>query len=235
VVYYREEYMGNDLNIGRFIYLVILFVFSMIILIISPNLIRILLGWDGLGLVSYCLVIYYQNVKSYNAGIITALSNRIGDVALLLAIAWILNYGSWNYVYYIEIISKDGVIIIVGGLVVLAAITKRAQIPFSSWLPAAMAAPTPVSALVHSSTLVTAGVYLLIRFNILLVDSWIGKGLFLIGGVTIMIAGIRANFEFDLKKNYCFVNSKTIGADNKNFGLGVSYLSFFPSFNSCSI
>lgn len=79
--------MGNDLNIGRFIYLVILFVFSMIILIISPNLIRILLGWDGLGLVSYCLVIYYQNVKSYNAGIITALSNRIGDVALLLAIA----------------------------------------------------------------------------------------------------------------------------------------------------
>ena len=62
-------------------------------LIISPNIIRILLGWDGLGLVSYCLVIYYQNVKSYNAGILTALSNRIGDVALLIVIAWILNFG----------------------------------------------------------------------------------------------------------------------------------------------
>lgn len=126
-------------------------------LIIRPNLIRILLGWDGLGLVSYCLVIYFQNVKSYNAGILTALSNRIGDVALLLAIAWILNYGSWNYIFYLDIIKNNIEIIIIGGLVILAAITKSAQIPFSSWLPAAIAAPTPVSALVHSSTLVTAG------------------------------------------------------------------------------
>lgn len=66
----------------------------MILLIISPNLIRILLGWDGLGLVSYCLVIYYQNIKSYNAGMITALSNRIGDVLILISIAWIINFGS---------------------------------------------------------------------------------------------------------------------------------------------
>jgi NADH-ubiquinone oxidoreductase chain 5 len=61
-----------------------------------------LLGWDGLGLVSYCLVIYYQNVKSYNAGIITALSNRIGDVSLLIAIAWIINFGSFNYFYIVD-------------------------------------------------------------------------------------------------------------------------------------
>jgi NADH-ubiquinone oxidoreductase chain 5 len=79
--------MGGDLSINRFIYLVVIFVFSIIILIIRPNLIRVLLGWDGLGLVSYCLVIYFQNIKSYNAGILTALSNRIGDVALLIAIA----------------------------------------------------------------------------------------------------------------------------------------------------
>lgn len=79
--------MGGDPNIDRFILLVLMFVLSMILLIISPNIISILLGWDGLGLVSYCLVIYYQNVKSYNAGILTALSNRIGDVAILLVIA----------------------------------------------------------------------------------------------------------------------------------------------------
>lgn len=72
----------------------LIFVLSMILLIISPNLIRILLGWDGLGLVSYCLVIYYQNIKSYNAGMITALSNRIGDVLILISIAWIINFGS---------------------------------------------------------------------------------------------------------------------------------------------
>lgn len=94
VIYYRKEYIAEDYNINRFIILVLIFVISIIILIISPNLISILLGWDGLGLVSYCLVIYFQNVKSYRAGILTALSNRIGDVAFLLAIAWILNYGS---------------------------------------------------------------------------------------------------------------------------------------------
>jgi NADH-ubiquinone oxidoreductase chain 5 len=87
VIYYRDSYMIGDYNLSRFIILVLIFVLSIMFLIISPNLIRILLGWDGLGLVSYCLVIYYQNVKSYNAGIITALSNRIGDVALLLSIA----------------------------------------------------------------------------------------------------------------------------------------------------
>jgi NADH-ubiquinone oxidoreductase chain 5 len=87
VIYYRKEYISEDSNINRFIILVLIFVLSIILLIIRPNLIRILLGWDGLGLVSYCLVIYFQNVKSYNAGILTALSNRIGDVALLLAIA----------------------------------------------------------------------------------------------------------------------------------------------------
>lgn len=87
VIYYSSDYMGGDVNIARFILLVLMFVLSMMLLIIRPNLISILLGWDGLGLVSYCLVIYYQNVKSYNAGIITALSNRVGDVALLIAIA----------------------------------------------------------------------------------------------------------------------------------------------------
>lgn len=93
VIYYRGEYIRGDLFINRFIILVMLFVLSMVFLIIRPNIIRILLGWDGLGLVSYCLVIYYQNSKSYRAGILTALSNRIGDVALLMAIAWILRMG----------------------------------------------------------------------------------------------------------------------------------------------
>jgi NADH-ubiquinone oxidoreductase chain 5 len=87
VILYREDYMHGDLNINRFILLVLIFVLSMMFLIIRPNIIRILLGWDGLGLVSYCLVIYYQNVKSYNAGMLTVLSNRVGDVALLMAIA----------------------------------------------------------------------------------------------------------------------------------------------------
>nr|QZI85400.1 NADH dehydrogenase subunit 5 [Limnophyes minimus] len=227
VIFYSKDYMGADIHINRFILLVFMFVFSMMMMIISPNLISILLGWDGLGLVSYCLVIYYQNVKSFNAGMLTALSNRIGDVALLLAISWMLNYGSWNFVFYIEMMKMDYSMKIIAILVVLAAMTKSAQIPFSSWLPAAMAAPTPVSALVHSSTLVTAGVYLLIRFNILFFDTWLGQGLLLISGLTMFMAGMSANFEFDLKKIIALSTLSQLGLMMMILSMGFPKLAFF--------
>nr|CAB45095.2 NADH dehydrogenase (ubiquinone) chain 5 [Ceratitis capitata] len=227
VIYYSKEYMMGDININRFIMLVLMFVLSMMLLIISPNLISILLGWDGLGLVSYCLVIYFQNVKSFNAGMLTVLSNRIGDVAFLLAIAWMLNYGSWNYIFYLESMKNMIEMQIIGGLIMLAAMTKSAQIPFSSWLPAAMAAPTPVSALVHSSTLVTAGVYLLIRFNILLSESWMGQFLLLISGLTMFMAGLGANFEFDLKKIIALSTLSQLGLMMSILSMGFYKLAFF--------
>nr|WKU83993.1 NADH dehydrogenase subunit 5 [Matsumyia nigrofacies] len=227
VIYYSKEYMSEDLNINRFIMLVLLFVMSMMLLIISPNLISILLGWDGLGLVSYCLVIYFNNVKSYNAGMLTALLNRIGDVALLMAIAWMLNYGSWNYIYYLEFMYYDKEMMLVGIFVVIAAMTKSAQIPFSSWLPAAMAAPTPVSALVHSSTLVTAGIYLLIRFNILLNNSFMGQLLLLLSGLTMFMSGLGANFEFDLKKIIALSTLSQLGLMMMILSLGFYKLAFF--------
>nr|WCB99003.1 NADH dehydrogenase subunit 5 [Bactrocera frauenfeldi] len=227
VIYYSKEYMSGDANINRFIMLVLMFVLSMMLLIISPNLISILLGWDGLGLVSYCLVIYFQNVKSYNAGMLTALSNRIGDVAFLLAIAWMLNYGSWNYIFYLESMKNSIEMEVIGALIMLAAMTKSAQIPFSSWLPAAMAAPTPVSALVHSSTLVTAGVYLLIRFNILLSGSWLGDLLLLLSGLTMFMAGLGANFEFDLKKIIALSTLSQLGLMMSILSMGFYKLAFF--------
>lgn len=227
VIFYRKRYISSELNLNRFIILVLLFVFSIILLIISPNIIRIFLGWDGLGLVSYCLVIYYQNIKSYNAGILTALSNRIGDVCILIVIAWILNYGRWNYIFYLNFIKNDLIILIIGGIIILAAITKRAQIPFSSWLPAAIAAPTPVSALVHSSTLVTAGVYLLIRFNNLLVDIAFLKLLLLLSTLTIFMAGISANYEFDLKKIIALSTLRQLGLIIRVLRIGLPDLAFF--------
>nr|UUJ36791.1 NADH dehydrogenase subunit 5 [Epeorus sp. 01 ZXM-2022a] len=227
VIYYSEEYMSGDYNINRFILLVLMFVMSMMLLIVSPNLVSILLGWDGLGLVSYCLVIYYQNVKSYNAGMLTALSNRIGDVALLLAIAWMLNFGSFNYIYYLEAMSGTWEMGLVGVLVVLAAMTSSAQIPFSAWLPAAMAAPTPVSALVHSSTLVTAGVYLLIRFSPLIEGSGASSFLLLISGLTMFMAGLGANFEFDLKKIIALSTLSQLGLMMSILSLGFYKLAYF--------
>nr|ATN23485.1 NADH dehydrogenase subunit 5 [Bruchus sp. EMHAU-15071302] len=226
VIYYSTEYMGDDLNMNRFILLVVMFVLSMMLLIISPNLISILLGWDGLGLVSYCLVIYYQNVKSFNAGMLTALSNRIGDVALLMAIAWMLNFGSWNYIYYLEIMKQDKIMQLICCLVVLAAMTKSAQIPFSSWLPAAMAAPTPVSSLVHSSTLVTAGVYLLIRFNFALPD-YLQYFLLFIASMTMFMSGLGANFEYDLKKIIALSTLSQLGLMMSILALGDYKLAFF--------
>nr|YP_009141823.1 NADH dehydrogenase subunit 5 [Dendrolimus punctatus]AIQ80194.1 NADH dehydrogenase subunit 5 [Dendrolimus punctatus] len=227
VIYYSKSYMSSEMNLSRFIILVLLFVFSMILLIISPNIISILLGWDGLGLVSYCLVIYYQNLKSYNAGMLTALSNRVGDVFILMVIAWMMNYGSWNYIFYLNFMSNDFEMMMIGTMVIMAAMTKSAQIPFSSWLPAAMAAPTPVSALVHSSTLVTAGVYLLIRFNMLLVDVFFFKILLLLSGLTMFMAGISANYEFDLKKIIALSTLSQLGLMMSILSMGFPDLAFF--------
>lgn len=226
VIYYRGSYIEGDSYFSRFIYLVLLFVFSMSIIVLSPNLISILLGWDGLGLVSYALVIFYQNEKSNNAGMLTILSNRIGDVAILLSIGLIVKLGSWNFIYYSYYISDEywGLFKV---LVILRAITKRAQIPFSAWLPAAMAAPTPVSALVHSSTLVTAGVYLIIRFSGAIEGSFIQRLLLIVSCLTIFIAGLGANFEYDLKKIIALSTLSQLGVMLSILSLGYPDLSFF--------
>nr|YP_009859880.1 NADH dehydrogenase subunit 5 [Ostrinia zealis]QKK36418.1 NADH dehydrogenase subunit 5 [Ostrinia zealis] len=227
VIYYSKSYMNSELNLNRFIILVLLFVFSMILLIISPNIVSILLGWDGLGLVSYCLVIYYQNIKSYNAGMLTALSNRIGDLFILMVIGWMMNYGSWNYLFYLSFMKNDYSMFMISIMIIIAAMTKSAQIPFSSWLPAAMAAPTPVSALVHSSTLVTAGIYLLIRFNFLLLDMMFIKILLLLSGLTMFMAGISANYEFDLKKIIALSTLSQLGLMMSILSMGMPDLAFF--------
>nr|YP_009442878.1 NADH dehydrogenase subunit 5 [Typhlatya miravetensis]SCN12526.1 NADH dehydrogenase subunit 5 [Typhlatya miravetensis] len=225
VLFYSGGYMFGDVNMVRFIYLVLGFVASMVFLIVSPNLISILLGWDGLGLVSYALVIYYQNEKSGGAGMLTALSNRVGDVAILISIALMFDVGGWSFVFY----NDSGYLSQVVGLaplVILAGMTKSAQIPFSAWLPAAMAAPTPVSALVHSSTLVTAGVYLLIRFSPALV-GWGQSTLFVLAGLTMFMAGLGANFETDLKKIIALSTLSQLGVMMYILSMGYYKLAFF--------
>nr|UGS80301.1 NADH dehydrogenase subunit 5 [Prolachesilla sp. GRA2sp1LA] len=225
VVLYSISYMSSDKFMSMFIYLVFFFVISMVLLIISPNLISLLLGWDGLGLTSYCLVIYYQNVKSYNAGMLTAMSNRIGDVMILLCIAWMMNFGSWNYMFYFNY-EKEAYTII-GMFIVVASMTKSAQIPFSSWLPAAMAAPTPVSALVHSSTLVTAGVYLLIRFNKIFDNYYIHMFMLIISVLTMFMSGLGAVFENDLKKIIALSTLSQLGLMISTLSMGMYLYSFF--------
>lgn len=224
VILYRSSYIGSDIFRIRFLFLVLLFIFSIMFLIMSPNIISILLGWDGLGLVSYCLVIYFQRYKSYNSGILTILSNRIGDVAILISIAWIFNNGGWNYIYYVNYYNSWYDMMIY--MIVIASFTKSAQIPFSSWLPAAIAAPTPVSALVHSSTLVTAGVYLLIRFRDVLLIFNINYFL-LLSSLTMFIAGLGANFEYDLRKIIALSTLSQLGLIIRILFIGFPILAYF--------
>nr|YP_010586471.1 NADH dehydrogenase subunit 5 [Plectrocnemia tortosa]UZZ44272.1 NADH dehydrogenase subunit 5 [Plectrocnemia tortosa] len=227
IMLYSDIYMNNEIYKLRFILLVFLFILSMMLLILSPNLISIMLGWDGLGLISFCLVIYYQNKSSLNSGMLTALMNRVGDVMILMSIVWMMNFGSWNFLYYLNFMKLDLNMKVILFFVMMASITKSAQIPFSSWLPAAMAAPTPISALVHSSTLVTAGIYLMIRFNLFIFHSKIYMLLLFLSLMTMLMAGISANFEYNLKKIIALSTLSQLGLMMSVLSLGLNNLSFF--------
>nr|YP_009503530.1 NADH dehydrogenase subunit 5 [Pectinatella magnifica]AWX65967.1 NADH dehydrogenase subunit 5 [Pectinatella magnifica] len=224
VLWFTSSYLNGDTNLDRFTLLVVLFVLAMNCLVFIPNLMTLLLGWDGLGVTSFVLVIYYQNPKSLAAGMITALSNRVGDALLIVSIAFLLSEGDWS-ILSLQWSSLDN---IVGIAIVAAAMTKSAQMPFSSWLPAAMAAPTPVSALVHSSTLVTAGVFLLIRFHpSLSVSSWFNSTLLIIGVMTSLMAGTTACLETDLKKIIALSTLSQLGVMMMSLGLNLNGFALF--------
>lgn len=223
VLAFSVTYIWEDEKFRIFLKLLILFVLRIIILIFIPNLIIILLGWDGLGIISYLLVVYYQNYSSLRAGILTVLRNRIGDGFLLISIGLLLTEGR------LEIVNlKRNEQWLVGLLLVLAAFTKRAQFPFCSWLPAAIAAPTPVSALVHSSTLVTAGVFILIRIDRFLKEC---RGYYLlliiISRITIILRGMRALYETDLKKIIALSTLSQLGVIIGSLGVGAVDFAIF--------
>lgn len=221
IIKYSSYYIEGEVNYLRFVYIVIIFVVSIWLMIIRPNIIRLLLGWDGLGLTSYALVIFYQNELSGNAGILTVMRNRVGDVAILVRISLMFGRGCWDY------FSLSNRRALVTGIVVLASFTKRAQVPFSAWLPAAMAAPTPVRSLVHSSTLVTAGVYLLIRFRSVINSRDIRYYMLIVSIVTIVIAGLGAIVEADIKKLVALSTLRQLGVMVIILSVGLKELAFF--------
>nr|ALQ78822.1 NADH dehydrogenase subunit 5 [Hemipodia simplex] len=224
VIHFSNYYMQDETFIKRFTHLVLLFVLSMNLLIFIPHMMILLLGWDGLGITSFILVIYYQNPKSLAAGMITALTNRIGDVMLLLSIGWTLNQGHWLITNMWSTTLSAMMCI----SITIAAMTKSAQMPFSSWLPAAMAAPTPVSALVHSSTLVTAGVFLIIRFYPMLSDFYMfNTALLMISTMTMFMAGMSAILETDLKKIIALSTLSQLGVMMASISLALPNLAFF--------
>lgn len=202
IIKFCTFYIEEETYKTRFLLTLLLFILSMLFLIFIPNLVFLMIGWDGLGISSFFLIMFYQNQKSLGARMITLLSNRIGDLCLLLSIAIFFSLGT-VFSYYT---------ILLRGLLIIGCFTKRAQFPFIRWLPAAMAAPTPVSALVHSSTLVTAGVYLLIRFSsIILRREYISLAVATISRLTIFISALAAMFETDFKKIIALSTLRQLG------------------------
>lgn len=194
VSFYIYYYMRQRTNFHNFHIFILLFILSIILLITRGNWITIFIGWDGLGIRSYFLVIYYNNQKSFNAGSITIFSNRFGDIIFIAIIRFL-------FFHTLDFKRRDlGITKITILILLLLFSTKRAQFPFSSWLPAAIAAPTPISALVHSSTLVTAGIFILYQLWPLW-DNWFFLyNLQIISLVTLFYRGSRALCEQDIKK-----------------------------------
>jgi len=217
---YSTYYIKGEKNYLRFNILMWLFILRMLSVIIRPRIISILLGWDGLGLSSYLLVIYYQRESASRSGILTIISNRIGDVSILMTLRLLHEK---NLYRFFSIFEKYPLI---SFLLLLAAWTKRAQVPFSAWLPAAIAAPTPVSSLVHSSTLVTAGVYLIIRTNNFLVSNILIVGLIL-SLITNIISGFISIREKDLKKVIALSTLSQVSLMIITVIRGHTYLAFF--------
>jgi len=223
IIVYSTTYIKNERIKKRFTSLLLLFVTSMIILLVSPNIFSLIIGWDGLGLSSFCLVIFYQNYYSLRSGLITVLTNRLGDCFLIIAICLIIQNNITQ--------KNNSIMKITRLLIIMAAFTKRAQTPFSAWLPAAIAAPTPVSSLVHSSTLVTAGVYLIRRFNKVLLNK-INKEIIMITSLTTsLMAGTTAWKENDAKKNCS--NIYVVPARSDSFCVVIWYMkAMFFSYNN---
>nr|QNV11928.1 NADH dehydrogenase subunit 5 [Planorbarius corneus] len=220
------SYMQEDPFFYRFMWILLSFVLSMCFLIFSGSLLFMLMGWDGLGVTSFALIIYYQSKDSLTAGFQTLMINRIGDVFIVISFFLFVYLGQFSYSYAL---TNSALTLMF--LLSMAALTKSAQYPFSSWLPAAMAAPTPVSALVHSSTLVTAGIYLIIRMSMLVELSFeISSILLFTGSITCLLGGTAAIYEFDLKKIVALSTLSQLGLMVFALGMGFPNLALFHLF-----
>jgi NADH-quinone oxidoreductase subunit L len=218
---YSIGYMKDDRDYSKFFIYLNLFVFSMLLLVLADNLLLTFVGWEGVGVCSYWLVsFWFQRESAASAGKKAFIYNRIGDAGFLLAIFLIFEKtgtveytggpggGIFGQLHHLGGGTGTAAVL----LLFLAATGKSAQIPLFNWLPDAMEGPTPVSALIHAATMVTAGVYLLCRMNHLLALSHTGSEVIaVVGGVTAFVAATIACAQQDIKKVLAFSTVSQIG------------------------
>lgn len=215
VTLWAQSYITRNFKLGVFYMFLIAFVLSIITLILRNSILVLFIGWEGLGLTSFILIIFYQNWISTTGGLITLLTNRIGDTLLLIrARYWVSKY--------LTVSLRS---ILVALILLVLTTTKRAQWPFINWLPLAIRAPTPIRALVHSSTLVTAGVWVLVR---LIQNTTVNISMCLwLGTVTLIVASLGALIELDSKKIVALSTLRQLGLIFIGISLGNQVLSLF--------
>ncbi len=231
---YSISYMDHDKNPAKFFAYLNFFIFNMLLLVLGSNFLMMFFGWEGVGLCSYLLIgFWYQNPSYGHAARKAFVMNRIGDLGLLLGMFLIIkNYGSLEYADVLPAIAQGngGTVLLtsIGILLFIGAMGKSAQIPLFTWLPDAMAGPTPVSALIHAATMVTAGIYLVIRCQALYslapmaqeLILWIGLATAFIGA----LIGLRQN---DIKKVLAYSTVSQLGFMFVALGVGAYTTALF--------
>ena len=231
---YSIGYMSHDKGFYKFFTYLNLFIFSMLLLVMGSNYLILFIGWEGVGLCSYLLIgFWYTNEEYGKAARKAFIMNRIGDLALLIGIFMLAS--QTNAVDYLTIRENAGkfeldgsVIIFITASLFIGATGKSAQVPLYTWLPDAMAGPTPVSALIHAATMVTAGIYLVVRSNFLFtLAPSVQDGILFIGFLTAALAGFYALRQNDIKKVLAYSTVSQLGFMFIALGLGAYTTAMF--------